>query len=216
MKKNVMMRLSALLLVAVLLTTCVISGTFAKYVKSDTETDTARVAKWGVTVDVAGDEVAVKDTFDGNAEADIKSNTGELLAPGTAGQLLEVTISGTPEVAVEVTYEATVTLTGWEASGAYYFPVEVFIDGTAVTIVDKDSDLDVDADDAEACIKEAIEACTQTYDAGAPLTAEKIVITWEWAFSTSGANDLKDTALGDAATAPSISIELTVTVTQID
>lgn len=213
MKKNVMMRLSALLLVAVLLTTCVISGTFAKYVTSDTETDTARVAKWGVTVDVAGDEVAVKDTKDGNAEADIISNTGELLAPGTKGQLLEVTITGTPEVAVEVTYEATVTLTGWDASG-YYFPVVVKVDNTAVTISDKDGDSVIDADDAAACIKEAIEACTATYDAGQPLTNEEVVITWEWAYE--GNDDVKDTALGDAATAPSIAIALTVTVTQID
>ncbi len=215
MKKNIMMRLSAILLVAVLLTTCVISGTWAKYVTADTETDTASVAKWGVTVDVAGDETAITE-IDGSAEAHVITNTGEKLAPGTAGQLLEVTVSGTPEVAVEVTYAATVTLTGWEAAGAYYFPVVVKVDGTAVTISDQDGDSDVDADDAEKCIKAAIEACTATYDAGEALTAEEVVITWEWAFSTSDENDVKDTALGDAATAPSISIQLTCTVTQVD
>lgn len=47
MKKNKMMRLASCLLVAILLTTSVISGTFAKYTTSSTGTDSARVATWG-------------------------------------------------------------------------------------------------------------------------------------------------------------------------
>ena len=47
MRKNKMMRLASALLVAVLLSTCAISGTFAKYVTSSTGTDKARVAYWG-------------------------------------------------------------------------------------------------------------------------------------------------------------------------
>ena len=49
MKKNRMMRLASVLLVCVLLTTSVISGTFAKYVTSVESTDEARVANWGFT-----------------------------------------------------------------------------------------------------------------------------------------------------------------------
>ena len=47
MKKNRMMRLASILLVCVLLTTSVISGTFAKYTTSANSEDKARVAKWG-------------------------------------------------------------------------------------------------------------------------------------------------------------------------
>lgn len=54
MKKNKMMRLASWLLVLTLLTTCIISGTFAKYVTSDEADDTARVAKWGVTASISG------------------------------------------------------------------------------------------------------------------------------------------------------------------
>ena len=54
MKKNVMMRVASVLLVAVLLTTCAISGTFAKYTTGDAGHDTARVAKWGVTITANG------------------------------------------------------------------------------------------------------------------------------------------------------------------
>ncbi|MFR0985955.1 MAG: hypothetical protein ACLSFZ_04975 [Frisingicoccus sp.] len=45
MKKNRMMRLASSLLVLTLLTTCVISGTFAKYTTQAGGSDTARVAK---------------------------------------------------------------------------------------------------------------------------------------------------------------------------
>ena len=43
MKKNIMMRVASALLIAVLLTTCAISGTFAKYVSTASGSDTARV-----------------------------------------------------------------------------------------------------------------------------------------------------------------------------
>ena len=44
MKTNKMMRIASVLLVAVLLTTCVISGTFAKYTTTVSATSTANVA----------------------------------------------------------------------------------------------------------------------------------------------------------------------------
>ena len=69
MKKNKTMRLASGLLVAVLLTTCAISGTFAKYVSDATNSDTARVAKWSIEVEgeeigVAGDPVVAFDLFE--------------------------------------------------------------------------------------------------------------------------------------------------------
>ena len=54
MKKNVMMRIASILLVCVLVTTCGISGTFAKYTTNATSSDTARVARWGVEVSASG------------------------------------------------------------------------------------------------------------------------------------------------------------------
>lgn len=66
MKKNKMMRAASALLIAVLLTTCAVSGTFAKYTTSETGSDTARVAKWGVEVTAEGtmfaDAYATDDT----------------------------------------------------------------------------------------------------------------------------------------------------------
>lgn len=212
MKKNVMMRLSALLLVAVLLTTCVISGTFAKYVTTEGRSDSARVAKWGVIVAVVGDTTTITET-DGTAEGHVVSNEGELLAPGTAGQLLNVTITGTPEVAVAITYTPEVTLTGWEAEG-YYCPLVVYVNGVAV-----DTTGVTDAAGYEAAIEAAIVAKNEDVAAGKTLEAihSEVVITWEWAFESS--NDVKDTILGNAAAngnAPTITVNLTATVTQVN
>ena len=60
MKKNKMMRIASVLLVAVLISTCAISGTFAKYVTRAEGTDTARVAKWGILLTVEGSAFADK------------------------------------------------------------------------------------------------------------------------------------------------------------
>ena len=56
MRKNKMMRAASALMVAVLLTTCTISGTFAKYVTTAEGKDTARVAKFDVTADCVYNE----------------------------------------------------------------------------------------------------------------------------------------------------------------
>ena len=54
MKKNKMMRNTAALGVAVLLTASVLSGTLAKYTTSVTGKDEARVAKFGVVITESG------------------------------------------------------------------------------------------------------------------------------------------------------------------
>ncbi len=53
MKKNTMMRIASVLLVAVVLTTCAISGTFAKYTSEKEVSDSATVAKWSFEVNDA-------------------------------------------------------------------------------------------------------------------------------------------------------------------
>ena len=63
MKTNKIMRVASVLLVAVLLTTCAISGTFAKYVTTGNTGDGARVAKWGIVMDSTG-TATFKDTYD--------------------------------------------------------------------------------------------------------------------------------------------------------
>lgn len=116
MKKNKMMRIASILLVVTLLSTCVISGTFAKYVTKAEGEDQARVAKWGVLVSVEGgafaDKYAATDEAyleDGGEYAVVSANGDKVVAPGTsakeADMALVATVKGTPEVAARYTLE---------------------------------------------------------------------------------------------------------------
>jgi hypothetical protein len=131
MKKNKMMRLASALLVLTLLTTSVISGTFAKYTTSASASDTARVAKWGVTVSASGSLFSknyLTSTNTGTAETTgisvASSSSDNLVAPGTKNDSgLTFSIKGKPEVAVKVKFDVTVDndvfLKAIEANGAY-------------------------------------------------------------------------------------------------
>ncbi|MBQ1963297.1 MAG: hypothetical protein II369_04180, partial [Clostridia bacterium] len=124
MKKNKMMRIASFLLVAVLMSTCAISGTFAKYVTADTATDSARVAKWGVTIDISSYKAFEKSYQNPEGTATTVQADVKVVAPGTTGTLVNSTISGTPEVSVNVSFAATLTLEGWTlANGEEYCPI---------------------------------------------------------------------------------------------
>ncbi len=121
MKKNKMMRIASVLLVAVLISTCAISGTFAKYVTKAEGTDTARVAKWGILLTMEGDDMFAPEykaddkTFKGSTdnqdpilsvrvdEAATEEDITDLVAPGTTNNGFKATITGKPEVAVRYT-----------------------------------------------------------------------------------------------------------------
>ena len=105
MMKNKMMRLASVLLVAVLLSTCAISGTFAKYVNTSSGNDTARVAKWGFKNEAT---ISFENLF-ASSYQNVKSGNDEMaiIAPGTSGFTsfafkLETGISA-PEVAYSFT-----------------------------------------------------------------------------------------------------------------
>ena len=107
MKKNVMMRLASFLLVAVLVSTCAISGTYAKYVTTGSGEDNARVAKWGVQIstwtnsmfaNAYAEEAATDASITNSVEA-----SQEVVAPGTKNtESISFSLSGTPEVAVKL------------------------------------------------------------------------------------------------------------------
>ena len=237
MKKNVMMRIASFLLIAVLISTSAISGTYAKYVTADSGKDQARVAKFGVRVDVAGTMFAeaYDSVGDGNdasiaTGANITVNSdkshgvvNDLVAPGTKGDMAEIKLSGTPEVDVIVNYEATkVDLNGWADADGYYCPLVITINGTDKYYLDSY----LNEEEAENVIKEAIKKYSKTYEANTDLSTkadENLDISWEWPFYTSDENDISDTYLGDSAagmndgkSAATIEIEVKCTVTQID
>lgn len=122
MKKNKTLRAAGILFLATMLTTCMTAGTFAKYTTSDSAEDSARVAKFGVTVTadgtLFGEEYA--DADNGNKPINFSgdTNTGtvqvsaqgeNVVAPGTRNDTgLGFTVAGKPEVDVQVTANANI------------------------------------------------------------------------------------------------------------
>jgi len=224
MKKNRMMRVASVLLVAVLLTTSAISGTFAKYVTSNSVSDTARVAKWGVTVDTHGD--LFDQTYlktDSSAPESITNSvvsSSNVVAPGTSkADNMLFTITGTPEVAVKVTVTATAlddvvlpaasdTYLDYTTSGnttdkfdltSEYRPIKYTLkkNGTVVSGCDKV---------ALSTIITKLNSLEAYYAPGTDLSDNvngfgSYTLSWEWDFDANGAgtNDKADTFLGQLA-----------------
>ena len=193
MKKNKMMRLASGLLVAVLITTSTISGTFAKYVTADSATDSARVAKWGVTVEVTGDD-AFGTKYDDAVAAEgtkvVSSNGDNVLAPGTKGILMKAKVSGQPEVKVKVTGKVDLVLTNWEKAydfdiqndgtketGTTYCPVIISVNGTDYKVGENGI---TNTAELETAVEEAI----QKIIVGADATIDGITATKEYAANT--------------------------------
>ena len=228
MKKNVMMRVASLLMVCVLATTCGISGTFAKYVTADDGSDFARVAKFGVVI-----EADSFDMFKANYDDTVVSlgETDDLIAPGTEGEFGSISITGTPEVTVDVDIVATVDVTGdWMIGSEFYCPVYVTIGADTFCGLDYDS-----AALFAAAIKGALDGKSATYDPNTDLGSiydtTALDMSWVWHFegNTEGGTghvdqtDVKDTILGDRsaavvnpADALKISIAVEISVTQVD
>lgn len=239
MKKNLMMRIASIMLIAVLITTCGISGTYAKYVTSDDATDTARVAHWGVVTTVTGSafaeeyetdlDPAAKDKNGNDITKVVVTSTNEkLVAPGTEGTFVGVAVTGSPEVAVNINTEATVTLNGWTLTGdTFYCPIVITINGTEYCGLDYSS-----ATNFVGALESAIETANGNYAANTDLSTVTGLngnYTWKWAFEdtihsthTHGAGtqtDGKDTELGNQAAngfLNNITISVETTVTQID
>lgn len=225
MKKNRMMRLASVLLVLTLLSTSVISGTFAKYVTSDTASDTARVAKFGVVVSASGSlfgkDYVQKDDGNtpGSAGLTVKSsNTDKLVAPGTKSSDAGLTfaVTGTPEVKVEVKVAVTdvkdvflraktglPNMTTGNATdmfdnGADYYPVKYTLTQTTTGGTNI-----LVAGKTLTEVQSALTGLSTTYDANTNLAdaVGTLKLTWEWDFDNSGAGtyDRQDTLLGDLA-----------------
>ena len=220
-KKNVLMRSAGLLLVLVLVTSCFVGSTFAKYTVGGTGSDTARVAKFGVNVTANGTmfarEYATDDRSAGTITKSVIS-TDKVVAPGTKGNMASMTLTGTPEVAVRVSYAVNkFELKGWTTDGTTEYCPLVFTVGTASY---KIGDASIDSvSDLQNKVKAAITAYSKDYEANTDLSGvgtDSLKVSWAWAFE---GDDAKDTALGSRAAedkAATVELEITTTVTQID
>lgn len=242
MKKNKFMKLASGLLVLCLMTTCVIGATLAKYVTANTTTDQARVAKWGVRISAVANSAfkTQYDTEDAEYTGDLSvksSSTDEVVAPGTEGNAAQFSISGTPEVAVRLSFKMENEKDIFLKAGTY-----VYTDGATVTLDEvynpvkftfKKGGVAVTGMEnvTLATLATALADYTVDYPAGTDLShIEAYTLEWTWAFD---GNDKADTLLGDIAAnvysdinggalventdyCTTVSYSLTITATQID
>lgn len=132
MNKNKSMRAAGGLMIATLLSTSIVSGTYAKYVTSDSAKDSARVAKFGVEVKADGTlfdttyKSVANENVPGAGETDAailtvqSSNNDKLVAPGTKNdEGISFSVTGQPEVDVAVKIEIANTSDVWLGTGTY-------------------------------------------------------------------------------------------------
>ena len=142
MKKNRFIKLASGLLVLCLMTTCVIGATLAKYTTAGSGADTARVAKWGVTVSASGSlfgKAYASNSAGANANEIVasstnvlSSNTQNVVAPGTKNTTgLNFTVSGTPEVAYSLTVASNTATDIYLKAGTYGYMVAVSLSSGA-------------------------------------------------------------------------------------
>ena len=205
--KNRMMRIASVLLVAVLLSTCVISGTYAKYASEYTGESTARVAKWAFTFANDVNDEKNEFTFDlfeyTDASVDVNGaeDRDKVIAPGTTGSFaLEITNAS------EVSAKYKVTL---EAENADNIPIEYSLVGgeSAQDWTQDITQLNVFKD------KQSNEIDNGFASIAYGETADTITVYWRWVFENSTDDD--DTTLGEAGTA-TVTVTATVNVEQVD
>ncbi|MBE6595463.1 MAG: hypothetical protein E7644_06660 [Ruminococcaceae bacterium] len=211
MKKNKMMRVASALLVAVLLTTCAISGTFAKYVTTVSGSDSARVATWNI-----GYNFAQISTFNKTYDSTVDS-AEQVVAPGTSDFGTYI-LTGAPETDYKVTFNFTTQKEVFLGAHNYDYENEAYTGMDLnlasnyipltwkVTLTTPVDDADITAIGSGSCLSKgdgntfatmsamaaAINNTQISYDANeaAELT---IKIEWSWAI---GGDDKADTILG--------------------
>lgn len=195
MKQNKMMRIASVLLVAFLLSTCVISGTFAKFTAKKTGTASATVAKWEFDFKGDGEDGTETNTFNFNLGNTITATTGEdeagsadndvatgVIAPGTQGSF-KIILENKSEVTAN--YKTTFVDDGLNnAQLTFTYTVQ---SGTSEAQSVSAQDL---ANGYNIAIGEEV----------------TITVNWVWAF---GENNVEDTTFAGTTLSRSITINVT-------
>ena len=249
MKKNWTVKVAALMLALTMITACFVGSTFAKYVTRAEGQDEARVAKWGIIMSATGEpgfkpEYASDSAFQGLT---VKSDNGDkVVAPGTKGDGVTVTIQGTPEVAFELALDLSRTQDIVLPKGDYtdytryymndqgvwgyhdpltltedYHPIKytLAIDIPGIGTASKTGTLE----EIVAALNSFANSDNLTMQFAPGTSVEgSITLSWEWPFEQG--MDAADTYLGnvaagvvtDANAVTDLVVDLTASATQID
>lgn len=220
MKKNRTMRAAVLMLALTLITSCFVGSTFAKYTTGISGSDTARVAKFGVELEIDAD---LFDTEYVDGAVSVKSDdSNNVIAPGTSKTATIFTIAGAPEVDVQVliTLNADSALSmvklpqkngykDWtNQTGANTFNVATDYYPVVWTLT-----FDNDTTDSNPAVTKAtgnlqvietyLASISKKYEVEADISAQfesicgTYTLSWDWAFYTDAATDKMDTYIAN-------------------
>ena len=197
MKKKLSMRIASCLLIALLMTTGLTSGSFAKYVSAETAHDAARVARWAF--DVSGSNMVANKTFafdlfetvndtllqNGALAPDDDVQSG-MIAPGTQGSFALV-MTNTSEVEARIKLDFN-----WNTLSEYITFQHSVVDSANAPMTAQDGYYSVPI--------------------GKTITCN---ITWVWPYHTTDTQDTADSAVG-ALDDRQFAVSATVTAEQVD
>ena len=109
---KIIMAIVSTLLTLTLVSSCILSGLYAKYVTKESSSATVSFKKFGVTITHGTDLNTQYDTSARDGIVEIKVNTGDskLIAPGTRGALVWFRVKGSPEVAYSVDFSGSIDI----------------------------------------------------------------------------------------------------------
>ncbi len=201
-ENNMVVKIAIVVLAITMIALILLSGTFAKYISSNTAEDTARVAKWQIELNGESLKTSEIDLFstilDSNytdTETDV-INTEKLIAPGTSGRF-NLQIANKSEVAAQYEIDFTITNTA-------NIPIEFSIDGGTTWTKDLTD----------------IAMSNNTILAAKTGISTNLNVQWRWLFDgVSNSNytqtDTTDTTLGEIGTG-TVKVKAVVTVNQVD
>ena len=227
MRKNFALRLGVLTLIMTIISISLASGTYAKYVKQVSGSETVRVSKFAFNL-FDGTNTLTEQTLTGDYDIFSYTDSGvyangvngdKFIAPGTTGEI-DLEVQNLSEVKVAATFALTET-----NNGALTPKIPIYYTYGADT--QRYSTVLTGGYTGGGTYKTIAELATAMATAGTAIDASDgtapesvpYVLHWTWAFATAGTQqtDANDTALGISyTTPPEITLAIATTVTQID
>lgn len=222
MRKDVLVRLAGLAIMLTLISSALVSGTYAKYASAVSGSDTVRVAKFAFNLKDKTDTVVGNQSSVGATTFDIFSTTddglyengqdGTFIAPGTTGSF-DLTLENLSEVDVTASFEFKETN---EGKVPIYYTIEGYPQRYSSVLTGSYTDGDdryADMAAFEAAMAAEIGVLEATN--GTSATEKTVTVNWTWAFEPAGTGQSNeaDTALGVGETA-TVTLDVKVNVEQ--
>ena len=223
MKKNMFMRLAMALVLLVLVTTSAVGGTYAKYVTSAENQDSARVAKWGF--ESTGSDIVITDLFKSAYGTSVEAGTADtdLIAPGTTNSATFKFVYDESQVAApEVSYSFTVSTAGSSCDSTIATNPNILwkLDtgdwGTWADLLNSIKALSGDAGGSKDYQPGQLPAAFAANN--------EHTVAWKWILDENADdkeagtinNDTGDTEMGNADELAQVTLKITITATQIN